>query len=360
LNSLLLAFFAFFATIIVILLQRPVAIRVGLTDKPNARKQHVGSVPLVGGIAIYMAFCLAVLVSPWVSETAAPASDKLFVFLHCALILVVAGAWDDLRGLTPVTRLVVQILVALVMVSGAGIVIVDLGAHSPVGNHVTLESMAVPFTVFATVGLINAVNMSDGLDGLSGNMTLVSFVGLGAANAMWGSGSGSDLELLNVLSAAIAGFLVFNQRMLWRPTAAVFLGDAGSMMLGFALAWAAIEVSQGPNHALTPVATLWFLIVPIYDTMGVIVRRLLDRRSPFNADAQHVHHLFVRAGFSVTGAIASLCFLALAGVAVGLFCAWWVVPDWQVLGAFIIGWLIYMVVIQRARQQKRFLGRVVA
>jgi UDP-GlcNAc:undecaprenyl-phosphate GlcNAc-1-phosphate transferase len=175
---------------------------------------------------------------------------------------------------------------------------------------------------------------------------------------MWGSGS--NLELLNVLSAAIAGFLVFNQRMLWRPTAAVFLGDAGSMMLGFALAWVAIEVSQGPAHALTPAATLWFLIVPVYDTLGVTVRRLLDHRSPFDADAQHLHHLFVRAGFSVTATIASLCGLALLGVAVGLFVSWWVVPDWQVMGAFVIGWLVYLVVIHRAWQRKRFLGHVVA
>jgi len=229
------------ATIILIVLLRPVAILIGLTDKPNTRKQHVGNIPLIGGIAIYMAFGAAVLVSPWVSPAAAPVSDKLFVFLYCALILVVAGAWDDLRGLSPVTRMIVQIFVAFIMISDAGIIIIDLGAYIPEFDHVILETMAGPFTVFATVGLINAINMSDGLDGLSGNMTLVSFVGLGAANAMWGSGS--NLELLNVLSAAIAGFLVFNQRMLWRPTAAVFLGDAGSMLLGFALAWVAITES---------------------------------------------------------------------------------------------------------------------
>jgi UDP-GlcNAc:undecaprenyl-phosphate GlcNAc-1-phosphate transferase len=357
LDNLLVELIAFLATIVLIVLLRPLAISIGLTDKPNVRKQHDGNVPLIGGIAIYLAFSMAVLISPLVSNGEAPASDKLFVFLHCALILVVAGAWDDLRGLKPVTRLVVQIFVALIMVSGADIIIVDLGAHAPEVDHVLLERLAVPFTVFATVGLINAINMSDGLDGLSGNLTLISFVGLGAANAMWGGSN--DLELLNLLSAAIAGFLVFNQRMLWRSTAAVFLGDAGSMMLGFALAWVAIEVSQGPARALTPVATLWFLIVPVYDTLGVIVHRLIDHRSPFNADTQHVHHLFVRAGFSVTGTIAILCILALFGVLVGLFVAWWVVPDWQSLGAFIIGWLVYMVIIQRAWRQKRFLGRVV-
>jgi UDP-GlcNAc:undecaprenyl-phosphate GlcNAc-1-phosphate transferase len=355
LNSLLLALIAFIVTIVLIVLLRPVARAVGLVDKPGQRKQHLGDIPLVGGIAIFLAFSLAVVVSPWVSDAAGPISKKLWIFLIAALILVIAGAWDDLRGLTPLTRFIVQICAALLMVYEAGLVIVDLGAHSTVGSHVFLETWSVPFTVFATVGLVNAVNMTDGLDGLSGNLTLISFVGFGLANALWG---GVDLALLNVLSAAIAGFLVFNQRMFWRSTAAVFLGDAGSMMLGFALAWVAIEVSQGPGRALTPTATLWFLVVPVYDTLGVMMRRLLAGRSPIHADAQHIHHLLVRAGFSVTGTISILCGLALVGVAIGLFVTWWVVPDWQVLGIFALGWVIYLFLTQWAWKQKRIIGQV--
>jgi UDP-GlcNAc:undecaprenyl-phosphate GlcNAc-1-phosphate transferase len=354
LDNLLVSLVAFLATIVLIVLLRPIATAIGLTDKPNERKQHLGNIPLVGGIAIFLGFSLAAAVSPWLTDTAGPVFEKIWVFLGASLILVVAGAWDDLRGLSPLTRLIVQICAALLMAYEAGLVIVDLGAHSSLGDHVFLQDWSVPFTVFATVGLINAINMSDGLDGLSGNLALVSFVGFGAANSLWGGSA--DLALLNVMSAAIAGFLVFNQRMRWRSTAAVFLGDAGSMMLGFALAWVAIEVSQGPAHSLTPVATLWFLVVPVYDTLGVIVRRLLAGRSPFNADARHIHHLLVRAGFSVTGTIAILCGVALVGVAIGLFVTWWVVPDWQVLGIFVIGWIIYLLAVQWAWKQKRIVG----
>jgi UDP-GlcNAc:undecaprenyl-phosphate GlcNAc-1-phosphate transferase len=354
LNNLLVALVAFFATIVLIVMLQPIARAIGLTDKPNERKQHHGNIPLVGGIAIFLGFSLAALVGPWVSDTAGPTPEKIWVFLGASLILVFAGAWDDLRGLSPLTRFIAQICAALLMVYEAGLVIVALGAHSPVGDQLFLHDWSVPFTVFATVGLINAINMSDGLDGLSGNLALVSFVGFGAANALWGSSA--DLALLNIMSAAIAGFLVFNQRMHWRSTAAVFLGDAGSMMLGFALAWVAIEVSQGPAHSLTPVATLWFLVVPVYDTMGVIVRRLLAGRSPFSADAQHIHHLLVRAGFSVTATIGILCGFALVGVAIGLFVTWWVVPDWQVLGTFVIGWIIYLLAVQWAWKQKRIVG----
>jgi UDP-GlcNAc:undecaprenyl-phosphate GlcNAc-1-phosphate transferase len=342
---------------ILIVLLRPIAIAIGLTDTPNERKQHVGNIPLVGGIAIFLGFALAVLVSPWVTAEAGPLSGKLKVFLVSSFILVAAGAWDDLRGLTPLSRLIVQIFVALIMVSGAGLIIVDLGSHMPADDHAILERLSVPFTVFATVGLINAINMSDGLDGLSGNLTLVSLLGFGLAYSIWGGGPG--LELVNVLSAAIAGFLVFNQRMHWRSTASVFLGDAGSMMLGFSLAWVAIEISQGPAPAISPVAVLWFLAVPVYDTMGVIVRRLLHGRSPFHADARHLHHLFVGAGFSVTATIAILCGMALAGVAVGLCVTWWMVPDWQIMIAYLIGWVIYLAIVQRAWNERRFLGRPV-
>ena len=353
-NNLLVAVAAFILTIILILLLRPVANTIGLTDKPNVRKHHEGSIPLIGGIAIFLAFCLAAWLSPWLSDTAGPLSKNLWVFIGAASLLVVAGALDDLRGLSPLTRFIVQICAALIMVYGAGLVIVDLGAHIPTGDRAILETLAIPFTVFATVGLINAINMSDGLDGLSGNLTLVSFVGFGAANAIWGYAG--MLEFVNVLSAAIAGFLVFNQRIGWRPAAAVFLGDAGSMMLGFALAWVAIEISQGPNHALTPVAVLWFLVVPVYDTMGVIVRRSLAGRSPFYADAKHLHHLLVRAGLSVTGTIAIMCGMALVGVAIGLLVTWWLVPDWQVLAAFIVGWIAYLAIVQWAWKQPRIVN----
>ena len=353
-NSLLAAFVAFLATIILIVLLRPAAMYIGLIDKPNARKQHVGSIPLVGGIAIFLSFCLTVALGQWLPGMAGPLSSKLVVFIAASGVLVVAGVWDDLRGLTPLTRFLIQICAALIMVYEGGLVIVELGAHSPVNDHVILEKWSVPFTVFATVGLINAINMSDGIDGLSGNLALVSFVGFGAAQAMWGSVDA--LEFVNVLTAAIAGFLVFNQRMLWRSRAAVFLGDAGSMMLGFALAWVAIEISQGPAPALTPVATLWLLIVPVYDTMGMIVRRVLAGRSPFHADAQHLHHLLIRSGFSVTGTIAALCAMAIFGVAVGLFITWWVIADWQALGVFIGGWIAYLCIIQWAWKQPRIVN----
>ncbi len=240
------------------------------------------------------------------------------------------------------------------MIYGADLVIRDLGALLPGGGTLELGWFAVPFTVFVTVGIINAVNLSDGLDGLCGNLTLVSLLGLGAAGSLFGHPQISPL--INVLSAAVAGFLIFNQRMIWQPKAAVFLGDAGSTLLGFALAWVLVEVSQEPYRAISPAVALWFVVVPVFDTVAAIVRRMADGLSPLSPDTRHLHHLLIKSGFSVSKTIAVLCLLALQGVAVGLLATWfgWSEP----LMALILfaTWVLFTLYIRRAVEADRRAG----
>ena len=125
--------------------------------------------------------------------------------------------------------------------------------------------------------MINAMNMCDGLDGLSGSLALVSLVGMGIANVLWGTGD--DQPLITILAASIVAFLIFNLRSKWRSSAWVFLGDAGSMLLGLALSWLAISLSQGEDRVFSPAAALWFLMVPVYDAVSMMIRRMLKRRS---------------------------------------------------------------------------------
>jgi UDP-GlcNAc:undecaprenyl-phosphate GlcNAc-1-phosphate transferase len=349
------ALVTFIATIVMIALLRPLAFRIGLLDRPDDRKRHSDSVPLVGGIGIYLALMVAAMFDFVVVGLLDIVRSGVAAFLLAAFILVVVGVWDDLRGLTPFTRIIAQIIAATIMIFGAGIVIVDLGSLTPASKTLFLGALSVPFTIFAVVGLINAVNMADGLDGLVGNMTLVALLGLGYAAALWGDTGGP--KLINVLSAAVIGFLVFNQRVFWREKAAVFLGDAGSMMLGFALAWTTIEISQGPNRAISPIAAVWFMAVPVCDTLTVITRRILEGHSPFRADSRHLHHLFIQVGFSVTQTIVVLCSLAALGAAVGLVGVALRVPDWLLLLLFLLAWLVCFSVSTLAWRNRRFLGR---
>ena len=354
-NNIYVALVTVLLTIGLIMLLQPLAWKIGLLDKPNVRKKHSGSIPLVGGIAIFLAMLLATHFGMWLKGVDNVLQSGAGAFMFAAFILVAVGVWDDLRDLSPAARLVVQIAAAFVMIYGGDVVITDLGYLGWSGQRLDLGAWSVPFTVFVTVGVINAINMADGLDGLVGNLALVSLVGLGWAMTLWGGVKVAPM--INVLSAAVIGFLLFNQRVFWRSRAAVFLGDAGSMMLGLALVWATISLSQGEARAITPAAALWFLMVPVCDTVSVSLRRIRAGRSPFTADSRHLHHLFMQVGFSVTQTITILCGLALLGVAVGLGSVWLQWPEWLVVGLFLFVWVVCSHVSASAWDQRHFLGR---
>jgi UDP-GlcNAc:undecaprenyl-phosphate GlcNAc-1-phosphate transferase len=244
-------------------------------------------------------------------------------------------------------------LAALIMVFGADIVLRDVGSLGNNYELLTLGMLAVPFTVFAMVGVVNAINMSDGLDGLAGSLTLVSLLGFMAATELFGNGEG--LGLLAILGAAIVGFLLLNYRMPWRPRAVVFLGDSGSMFLGFTVAWFAIKFTQGDSKVLAPAAVLWFLMLPLFDTATLTVRRVLKRRPPFGADREHLHHIFLLAGFTVSETVAIMAALSLFGVGVGLAGTYFQVPDSLLLGSFLFLGGLYFWMIMHSWSAMHFL-----
>ncbi len=163
-DQYLLLLIACVATIVFIVVLRPLAFRLGLTDQPDSRKRHTGSVPLVGGIAILASLGLVFGLESYFSIFTDKPNQSLLAFLVAASLLVVTGALDDRFGLSPLIRLVIAALASFVMVYGADIVLGDLGAITLSGEIIYLGVFAVPFTVFVTVGLINAVNMTDGQD----------------------------------------------------------------------------------------------------------------------------------------------------------------------------------------------------
>jgi UDP-GlcNAc:undecaprenyl-phosphate GlcNAc-1-phosphate transferase len=281
--------------------------QVGLVDVPGGRKDHHAPVPVVGGIAL--ALCLFLLV---VLRDRAPVPP---MFLVAAGVLVAVSAWDDIAELHHLPRFAGQVVAALLMVVGAGVELRGLGdlfGWRPIGMWV----LGVPATVFATVGVINAVNMIDGMDGLAGSVALVTLAWLGVAAGL--SGLGPQAGMAWVLCAGLAGFLVFNVRHPWQPRARVFLGDAGSTMLGLAIAWLAIDVTQGPGRSMPPVAALWVALLPLADTVSLMLRRVSRGASPFRPDREHIHHYLLAKGFSVSGALLVLVLAAAACGAVGV------------------------------------------
>lgn len=348
---------AFLATAALILALRPLAVATGLVDIPNERKSHRRPTPLVGGLAIYLGLAAAWIVAP--AETAAGSGPAVASFFAAGALLVGVGVVDDFLDLSPAVRFVAQIVAAAIMIWGGGVVLADLGGMTPGGDTLHLGWLAVPFTVFATLGIINALNMCDGLDGLSGSLALVSLTGLFVAGLLWGGAEA--VTMLPLVGAAVIAFLCFNLRHPRRQHASVFMGDAGSMFLGFVLTWYAISLSQegttGAGRSIPPAAALWFVMVPIFDAVAMMLRRLIRGRSPFAPDREHLHHVFLLAGFSVNQTVFIMAAIAFGGMLVGLASIHWQVPELVVAGAFLLLGLGYFSMIMRAWRVMRFLQR---
>lgn len=345
---------AFFATTALILSFRPLARSLGLVDVPNERKLHEGEIPLVGGIAIFVAVVAAHVLSRWFFPGTG-AIEHYTSFYAAGALLVLVGAIDDFREVSPSVRLLAEAVAVVIIISGADVVVRNLGTLGLSDESIALGALAVPFTIFAVVGVINAVNMSDGLDGLAGTMSLVPILGFIVATGLLGDGK--DLVILWCFAASIIAFLLFNVAVPGRRRALIFLGDSGSMFLGMALAWFAIRMSQGEEAALTPAAALWFLTLPIFDSVCTATRRIIRKRPPFSADKEHLHHVFLLAGFTVTETVLIMSGLCAVGVTIGLVGSWLGISDLVLAGSWVMLGLLYFWVIIRAWTFMRFLRR---
>jgi UDP-GlcNAc:undecaprenyl-phosphate GlcNAc-1-phosphate transferase len=194
--------------------------------------------------------------------------------------------------------------------------------------------------------VVNSVNMIDGLDGLGGSIALIAF----AWYAVVAELSGLDIQFRTavIFCGAIAGFLLFNLRFPWQPRARAFLGDAGSLMIGLALGWFAIDLTQGPGRTFPPIAALWVLLLPLADCVSLLARRVRARKSPFLADSHHIHHYLLSRGFTHGQTLGILVALSTLFGAVG-FLGWRMeVPEPVLFWPFFFIYFAYYFWIKRA------------
>ncbi|WP_116645210.1 UDP-N-acetylglucosamine--undecaprenyl-phosphate N-acetylglucosaminephosphotransferase [Salinivibrio sp. HTSP] len=302
-----LALLLFFSTASLFLL-RKAAKRIGLVDKPDHRKQHAGTVPLVGGIAICLSLVYFLINNP----TIIPHSG---LYASCMLILVAIGVLDDKFDIDFKLRFGVQGALAIAMIVLGNIELSRLGDIFATGR-IQLDGLGYVLTVFAVIGAINAFNMVDGIDGLLGGLATVTFASLGAL--LYLNGHFSMAYLCLVLTVIILPYLMFNLGLLGRERK-VFMGDAGSMLIGFTVVWFLLLASQHPtNAAIRPVTGLWLIALPLMDMTAIMFRRVKRGDSPFKPDREHLHHIFQRVGLSSRQTLAAICLLAssLAGIGI--------------------------------------------
>ncbi len=281
--------FVFILTLFVIKLLQPLARKIGLQDKPDTRKQHEGVIPLIGGIGLYVSMTFACLV--YFSEY--PFYRSILV---ASGVMVFVGALDDKFGLSVITRVFAALMSSLIMMLWGDNIIINLGDLFGMKDVLLPLWIAIPFTAVAVFGVINALNMADGIDGMAGSLALLT---LGSIQLIT-DGSAPLSILIGVMIAGLSAFLFYNLQV-FPQFRKIFLGDAGSMLLGLLIAWFLVNYSQESGFAdeqFQPVTALFLLGLPLIDMVSTVLRRALSGHSPFKADRTHVHHILLAAGLT--------------------------------------------------------------
>jgi UDP-GlcNAc:undecaprenyl-phosphate GlcNAc-1-phosphate transferase len=274
---------ALFTALIVVPFLRKWALEQGNVDVPDERKMHETPMPRLGGIAIFLSFLLAVIIY-------VPVTPTIRGFLAGGLIIFVTGLVDDLTELSAKRKFAGEVAACLATIMLGNLWLVNLGNLFGFGEIILPTWIGIPFTVFAVVGVINAINLIDGLDGLAGGISMIAltaFFLLGLMN--------NDVQtalLAAAAAGAVLGFLKYN----FYP-ARIFMGDAGSLTIGFLLGFLAVYVTQRPGATISPMVPILILGLPLLDTIWVMTSRVLQGESPFVADRTHVHHKFLSLGF---------------------------------------------------------------
>lgn len=279
----------------------------------------------------------------------------LSLYLICAGVLVFVGAMDDRFDISVKIRAVVQAVIAVVMMVIAKLHLGSLGyIFGP--WELVLGPFGYFLTLFAVWAAINAFNMVDGIDGLLGGLSSVSFAAMGLI--LWFDGQISLAMWCFAMIAAILPYIMLNLGILGRRYK-VFMGDAGSTLIGFTVIWLLLETTQGKTHSISPVTALWIIAIPLMDMVAIMYRRLRKGMSPFSPDRQHIHHLVMRAGFTSRQAFVLITLAAaiLAGVGVTAEYSHFV-PEWVMLVLFLLAFFLYGYCIKRAWKVARFIKRV--
>lgn len=330
---------AFAGTLLLLLLLIPLAPRWKLMDHPGGRKHHLGKTPVVGGLSIGFMFVAALLVfqpQAWQGSVIA------------ILTLLTLGILDDRHDLSPIPKLLTQAGVVLLMFYAADVKLMMVGNLIGYGSIGTWVFAPIVTTV-AVIGVINAINMADGIDGHAGFMSLIAFTAyayVARESALW-----DQYKLLLALAGGVTAFLLLNARAPWLNHARTFLGDAGSMVLGFVIAWFAVDLTQGDGRSFPPICALWVIAIPLCDCVSLMIRRRSTGGSMFAADRQHLHHYLLTRGLSVGQATIASAVGSLVCAAVAVLGWKLLIPEYVLfacLVAFFTGYHLHMRRVFRA------------
>jgi len=322
-----------FITVSLIPMMIRFADRYQVVDLPNPRKIHVRPVPRIGGLAMAVGVFIPIIL--WTI-----ADEFVRAFIAATSILILFGLIDDMKGLNYKTKFGGQILAALVIIFYGGLKISSLGSLLP-GEMQLTEWMKIALSLVVIVGVTNALNLADGLDGLAGGVSLLSFCCIGYLAYL--DGSNTVLLITMAVAGAIFGFLRFNTH-----PASLFMGDTGSQLLGFTAIVLAVKTTQG-NTPLSPVLPLIILGLPVLDTLTVMVQRINQGRSPFSPDKNHFHHRLISFGLSHSEAVFVIYLIQALMILSAIFFRYY--SDWLLVAGYS-GFCVAMLSLFAAADRK--------
>lgn len=325
--------------------------KLGLLDHPSTRKQHETPTPLVGGIAIYLALCTALILHTLGVPVGLPTSlvrynsdATVMVFITGCTILVVTGALDDRFQLGVFVRLLAEFAVALLLIETLHLHFTDIGNLLGNGPIAVPYSVGYGLSLLVIVGIINAYNMLDGIDGLAAALALFAMV-------VFRLLSNHPPGLLGMTFAgALLAFLAANLQLI-PQLPKVFLGDAGSKLLGFAMVTLLLTMttSKVGTPTLSKITALFVIGLPLYDLTYVVIRRLALGQSPFKPDRNHLHHLLKACGASDRRTVGLIITIQLFIGYLGWLAHSTNMPEHYQFGIFIGGFVLYAVLVHQVQ-----------
>ncbi|HWI47721.1 MAG TPA: MraY family glycosyltransferase [Rummeliibacillus sp.] len=272
---------AFVASILLTPLVKRLAYRIGAVDKPNYRKVHDHIMPRLGGLAIFLAFLIGVVV-------ARPMDGSMIAILIGSFVIIVTGVLDDMLEISPKAKLVGQTIAAVIVIFFGDVRIDSI--NLPFGGELNFGYLSIPLTLIWIIGITNAINLIDGLDGLASGVSTIALITL--ATMAFIMGNTFVLVMALIVAASTCGFLFYN----FHP-AKIFMGDTGALFLGFMISVLALLGFKNVTF-ISLVIPIIMLGVPISDTFFAILRRLLNKQPPFSPDKSHLHHRLMSIGFT--------------------------------------------------------------
>ncbi|MEQ9438841.1 MAG: MraY family glycosyltransferase [Cyclobacteriaceae bacterium] len=303
----MMLFIALLASCVITMIMIPVVIRVAqekhLMDEPNGRSSHLQKTPSLGGVAIFAAIATVFTI---VSHWASPQDTSFFLIIPSLIILFFIGLKDDILVIDPLKKLIAQLLAGGLFIAFTDIRLGSL--YGIFGFYELPYEISFGLTLFIFVAITNAYNLIDGIDGLAGCLGIVAATAYGIYYLM------ADMVWIAVLSATLIGALIGFLRFNFSEDRKIFMGDSGSLIVGFVLSVLTIkfiQFNESPNPLYisnAPTIAIAILGIPLLDTLRVFSHRLIQGVSPFSADRNHIHHFIVDNGFSHAQSSALLAF----------------------------------------------------